>query len=413
MSKASLLPDASSRVSSGPLADVRVVDFSKFLPGPYCSWMLADLGADVVRIENPRELAKQVKVFGWDKLSPGERARLRAHDIFARNKRSVLIDPGAEEAREVIHALIRRADVLLEDYRPGVLASMGFGYEAAAGMNPRLVYCSVTLCGQTGPYRDKPGHDPIALSLSGALSRMGDRAERPSFPGVPVADLLSGSNAVIGVLAALHARASTGRGQYVDIAMSDSAMTLIATTVSRNPDLSRVPPRGEQRVDCGLWKTKDARYLCTTDMEPRYWERFCRAVGREDFIPLQLDASQRDTVRAAIASIIAQRSLAEWLQALADAGTQFAPVYEIGEALEDPHNAARGMIRDAPLADGAVIRQIGSPVKLSDTPVVAPAPAAPAGADTRDVLLELGFDEAAIARLEAAGAIGAPSLNEK
>lgn len=390
---------------SAALANVGVVDFSKFLPGPYCSWMLADLGAQVIRIENPRELAKQARVFGWDKLSVEQRAALRARDVFARSKRSVLIDPGAAEARQVIIDLVRNADVLLEDYRPGVMAGMGFGYEEMAAVNPRLIYCSVTLCGQTGPYSSKPGHDPIALSLSGALSRMGDRPERPSFAGTPVADLLAGSNAVIGILAALQARVTTGRGQHVDIAMSDSAMTLIASTMARNPDLSRLKPRGEGRVDCGLWKTRDGRYLCTTDMEPRYWERFCRTVGREDFIPAQLDSSRRDEIVDALSAIFATRSLDEWLQLLAAADTQFAPVYEISEALEDRHNIARGMVRDVRSAGGNVVRQIGSPIKLSATPAADPRAAGLPGSDTRAVLEELGYHKATIDALLRAGAI--------
>lgn len=394
---------------SSALAHLRVVDFSKFLPGPYCSWMLADLGARVVRIENPRELAKQARVFGWDRLSAGQRAQQRANDVFARNKRSVLIDPGVPEARQVIIDLVSNADVLLEDYRPGVLASMGFGYEEMLAINPRLVYCSVTLCGQTGPYRSKPGHDPIALALSGALSRMGDRAERPSFAGVPVADLLTGSNAVIGILAALHARSTTGKGQHVDIAMSDSAMTLIASTMARNADLSRLKPRGEGRVDCGLWKTRDGRYLCTTDMEPRYWERFCRAMGREDFIPLQLDPARRDEIVEALAAIFATRTLAEWLQILSKADTQFAPVYEISEAIEDPHNLARGMVRDVAAADGTCVRQIGSPIRLSAAPLGKSVAAGLPGADTRAVLEELGYHGASIDALVRAGAIAEPT----
>ena len=394
------------RTGGGALADVRVVDFSKFLPGPYCSWILADLGAQVVRIENPREVAKQAKVFGWDRLTQEQRARLRANDVFARNKRSLLIDPGAAAAREIILGLIRQADVLLEDYRPGILASMGFGCRQMLEVNPRLVYCSVTLCGQTGPNSNKPGHDPIALALSGALSRMGDRADRPSFPGTPVADLLSGSNAVIGILAALHARNTTGCGQQVDVAMSDSAMALIGTTMSRNPDLSRAPPRGEQRVDCSIWKTKDGRHLCTTDMEPRYWETFCRTLGREDLIALQLDASRRREVTTALAGIFAQRTLAEWLAVLGAAGTQFAPVYEIAEALQDPHNIARGMVLDAVLPDGGAVRQIGSPIKLSAVPAVEPKPARLPGADTREVLLELGYAASCIDELVRTGVIG-------
>lgn len=377
-------------MSAGPLAGIRVVDFSKFLPGPYCTWLLADLGAEVIRIEHPREIAKQAQVFGWDKLPDAERERIRAHDIFARNKRSLLIDPGTDSSRPVIEALVRRADVLVEDYRPGVLASMGYGYEAIAAINPALVYCSVTLCGQTGPNRDKPGHDPIALAVAGALSRIGEDPDKPGFPGVPVADLLSGSNAVIGILSALIARGATGRGQQVDIAMSDAAMALVASTISRNPDLSKAAPRGRHRADIGIYETADHRFLVATDMEPRYWQRFCTAVGRPDFAPLQNDAARRAEIRTELERIFATRLLAEWLEILAEADTQFAPVSTIEEALADPHNIARGMAVDVPVA-GGIVRQIGSPIRLSDTPAISPRAARIAGADTDAILEELGF----------------------
>ena len=375
---------------NGPLAGIRVVDFSKFLPGPYCTWLLADLGAEVIRIEHPRELAKQARVFGWDKLPEAERARIRGQDIFARNKRSLLIDPGAAESRAPIEALLRSADVLVEDYRPGVLDSMGFSYEAVAALNPKLIYCSVTLCGQTGPYRDKPGHDPVALAVSGALSRIGEDPDKPGSAGVPVADLLSGSNAVIGILAALQARHTTGRGQRVDIAMSDSAMALIAPVISRNPDLSRAPGRGRHRADCGVYETGDGRFIVVTDMEPRYWERFCTAMGCPDFIAAQNDRARRAEIIDWLNAAFLTRPLDHWLGLLAEADTQFAAVNSVEEALADPHNIARGMSLRIESA-GGTIRHIGSPINLSDTPAIPPRPARIAGADTDAILTELGF----------------------
>ena len=374
------------------LDGIRVVDFSKFLPGPYCTWMLADLGAEVIRIEHPRELAKQARVFGWDKLSQEQRDRIRAQDIFARGKKSLLLDPGAEESRPVIEALLRTADVLVEDYRPGVLAAMGWSQEAVAAINPRLIYCSVSLCGQTGPYRDKPGHDPIALAVSGALSRIGESPERPGSAGVPVADLLSGSNAVIGILAALQARQHTGRGQQVDIAMSDSAMALIAPVISRIRDLAKAPPRGRARADCGIYRCADGRFLATTDMEPRYWERFCEAMGRPDFIPLQNDASRRAEIVVWLEAKFAEQPLDHWLGLLGQADTQFAAINSVSEALADPHNLARGMAIDVPHESGP-LRHIGSPIHLSETPPVAPRPARAPGADNAAILAELGLTQ--------------------
>ncbi|MEG3179596.1 CaiB/BaiF CoA transferase family protein [Sphingomonas sp. LT1P40] len=382
------------------LTGLKVIDFSKFLPGPYCTWLLADLGAEVIRIENPRELAKQRKVFGWDKLSDEENATLRAHDILARGKKSVLIDPGSDEGREAIHKLIASADILVEDYRPGVMASMGYGYAELAAVNPRLIYCSVTLCGQTGPYARKPGHDPVALAVAGALSRMGEDPDRPAFPGVPVADLLSGSNAVIGILAAVIARATTGKGQQVDIAMSDSSLALIANVLSRNPDLSKAPPKGMHRADSGIWAGADGLYLVTTDMEPRYWRIFVETIGLPDLADRQMDKANWPAMKARIAEIMATRPRAEWLAILEAAGTQFAPVLTIAEALDDPHNHARNMVLDLPAPGGGTVRQLGCPINLSDTPATIPHPAPPAGADTREVLAALGYEPPQIDALE-------------
>jgi len=382
------------------LAGLTVIDFSKFLPGPYCSWMLADLGAEVIRIENPRELAKQRKVFGWDKLSDEENARLRAHDILARGKKSVLIDPGSDDGRSAIHRLIAEADILVEDYRPGVMASMGYGWPEMAAINPRLIYCSVTLCGQTGPYARKPGHDPVALAIAGALSRMGEDPDRPAFPGVPVADLLSGSNAVIGILAAVIARATTGKGQQVDIAMSDSSLALIANVLSRNPDLSKAPPKGMHRADSGIWRCADGAWLVTTDMEPRYWRIFVETIGLPDLADRQMDKAGWSEMKARIADVMATRPRAEWLDILDAAGTQFAPILTVAEALDDPHNIARGMIIDVPAPGSGTLRQTGTPIRLSDTPAIAPVAARPAGADTRDVLAALGYSNAQIDALE-------------
>lgn len=382
------------------LTGLKVVDFSKFLPGPYCTWMLADLGADVIRIENPRELAKQRKVFGWDRLSAEDNARLRAHDILARGKQSVLIDPGSDAGRAAIHRLIAEADILVEDYRPGVMAGMGYGWPDMAALNPRLIYCSVTLCGQTGPYARKPGHDPVALAIAGALSRMGEDLDRPAFPGVPVADLLSGSNAVIGILAAVIARGATGEGQQVDIAMSDASLALIANVLSRNPDLAKAPPKGMHRADSGIWRCADGLYLVTTDMEPRYWRLFVEAIGLPDLADRQMDRQKWSEMKARIAEVMATRTRAEWLAVLETAGTQFAPILSIAEALDDPHNHARGMVLDLPAPGGGTVRQTGCPIHLSATPAAMPEAARPAGADTRAVLAALGYADADIDMLE-------------
>lgn len=372
------------------LTGLKVLDFSKFLPGPYCTWMLGDLGADIIRVEHPRELAKQAKVFGWEKQSLSDQRLRRARDLFARNKKSVLLDPGAEENREAILALVKWADVLVEDYRPGVMEKMGLGYEDLKSVNPKLIYASLTLCGQTGPHRSKPGHDPIALAISGTLSRIGEDPATPQFPGMPVADLLTGSNGVIGILAAVIARQTSGEGQHVDIAMSDSAMALITTLVSRNADLEKLPPRGRRRTDSGIWKCRDGKFLVTTDMEPAYWRRMCEAVDLPQYADHQMNADMRDQIIADLAARYAQKDLAEWCEILEAANTQYMPVLSVAEAMEYPHNLERRMRVDIETEDGPVT-QVGSPIKLSGTPAVDPTPAPLPGADNDAVFRALGI----------------------
>jgi len=232
------------------LAGLRIVDFSRYLPGAYPSWIAADLGADVIRIEHPRELAKQAAMLGSESVAA---RRARARPTWTRNKRSLLINPGHADARLVLHRLIEQADVLIEDYRPGVMDGMGYGYEEMAALNPRLIYCSVSFAGQTGPLAGQAGHDPAALALAGALSRL-NGLPRPNLPGLQVADVLAGCHATIGMMAALQAREKTGRGQHVDVAMSDASMPLLMVTLGRTDDLASLPPpmaRGIRRGACG------------------------------------------------------------------------------------------------------------------------------------------------------------------
>lgn len=369
------------------LDGIRILDFSRLLPGPYCTWLLADMGAAVIRVEHPRELAKQAKIFGWDRLDDAGRKHLREQDILSRNKRSVLLDIGDAASQQTLRDIAMQVDVVVEDYRPGVLAGLGLGHDDLRAANPALVTCSLTLCGQTGPYRDKPGHDPVALSIAGVASRIGE-ADAPGFAGVPAADVVTGTHAAFGILAALRARDRDGQGQHVDIAMTDCSMSLLANVLSRHPDLSNLPPRGTRRADMGLWQCADGAWICTTDMEPRYWRIFCDTVGHPEFADRQNDIAARPEIRAALDATFATKPRAEWLAILGAAGTQFAPVNSVAEAFDDPHLQARGMVRHV---NGT--RQLGHPVALSRTPGsirhLAPLP----GQDTEAVLKDFGISQ--------------------
>lgn len=375
------------------LSGLKVLDFSRFLPGPYCSLLLADLGADVIRIEQPREVAKKDAVFGHDRLSEPDRRKVKAREIVARNKRSVLLDFRQGAARDAVLRMIEHSDVLLHDYRPGVMEDAHLDYENVRKLNPRLVYCAISLCGQTGPYRDLPGHDPIALALAGALGRFGDGPDHPHAPGAPVSDILTGAHAAVGILAALRARDVTGAGQLVDMAMSDGALALMTSVFQRRLSDGREPPLAWQGANVGLWRTKDGKHLCTTDLEPAYWDRFCRAVNREDLLPLGYDRTRRDMLDQELGRLFAERTRDEWFAILRAAGTQVAPAYSVDEALADPHARARGSISEVEDAEAGSVTQVGPLIKLSATPASIRSLAHAPGADTAAVLSEFGLTE--------------------
>ena len=374
-----------------PLNGIRVVDFSRFLPGPYCTWLLADLGADVVRIEHAREQAKFEAMFGMGKRSKAEREQIHASNVFLRGKKNVTLDLGDPEHREAAYKLIDGADVLVEDFRPGVMDAMGFSADAMTDRKETLIYCSVSACGQTGPYAERPGHEPIALAIAGVLSRLGP-AERPALAGVPFADLLTGTNAALAVLAALIARGTTGRGQQIDTAMTDSAMPLLGMLMWRTGGILPVPPRGQPTMNGGIWRTRDGRFIATSDMEPRYWRAFCDAVGRPEYAERQHDKSRWPEMQADFDAIFATRDAREWLEILGAAGSQHALVYELDEALADEHNRVRGMVAEMEGPNGKTVRHVGSPLHLSETPVVEPQPAHPPGSDTREILASIGME---------------------
>jgi len=377
---------------SGALEGVTILDFSRFLPGAYPGWIAGDLGADVIRVEHPREVAKAALA------DPVAERRRRARPTYQRNKRSITLSPVHAEARGVLDRLLARADILVEDYRPGTMAAMGLGYDALAERHPHLIYCSVSFAGQDGPLAGKAGHDPGALALAGALSRLNGTA-RPTLPGVQVADVLAGAHATIAVLAALRARDRTGRGTRIDIAMSDACLPLAMVALGRTDDPASLGPAdGAFHPKGGVWACADGAYLCTTDMELPYWRRFCVAIGRDDLIPLRETPPRWPELEREIAATLALRPRADWLAILDAADTQATPVLSPAEALASAQMRARGMAVTLDTPDGPVT-QVGTPFRLGDA---APErrPGTPAGSDTNAILAELGFspDEAAALR---------------
>ena len=303
----------------------------------------------------------------------------------------------------MLEKLIARADVLIEDYRPGVMESMGYGAGRMLALNPGLVYLSVSFAGQSGPLAGRAGHDPLALALAGALSRI-NGLPTPSLPGLQVADVLTGAQGTIAMLLALAARDRSGRGQHVDVAMADACLPLLAVSMGRYDDPGAAPPPGQWHPKGGVWECADGQFLCTTDMEPAYWRRFCEAIGRPDFAALQHRADQHPMMQAQIAAIMRTRTRDEWAALLEQSDAQAMPVYSMAEALAHPHHRTRGRIIEVPLPGQEPVTQLSLPFGLSETRSVPPRPAVHAGADNQAILTELGFDPAMIA---ASGALDA------
>ena len=390
-----------------PLENVKVLDMSRMLPGPYCTWLLGDMGAHVIRIEQPSEIAKSDKAHNIESADGRSRREMRAYDFFSRNKKSLLLDLKKEESRDIIYKLAEKSDIFVEDYRPGAMDRFGFDYEHIKKINPQIIYCSISLCGQTGPYRRRAGHDPIALSLSGVLGQILSENSVPVIPDpVLVGDAVAGLNAAIGILLALRVKEQEGRGQYIDIGMMDTIMPLLGGMYQGYFRDGAIPERRGKTGYLGVWQTKDGKYICTTNLEPQYWENFCRAIGKEEFIPFQHDADKKKMMIETIGRIILTRNRDEWVVVLTDTGSQVAPVYGADEALHDPQVVHRQMVLEVKdVALGKTVKQLGIPIKLSETPGKVRHVAPPPGEHTRQTMESLGYSDSEIERLIQEGII--------
>jgi crotonobetainyl-CoA:carnitine CoA-transferase CaiB-like acyl-CoA transferase len=377
---------------STPLHGLKMLDLSRQLPGPFCSAMLADLGADVLVVAGPND------PFGMG--IPG----------LARNKRSMTLNLKSTDGKEIFRKLAADADILLEGFRPGVTERLGIDYATLSAGNPRLVYCSISGYGQDGPYRDKVGHDVNYLGYAGVLNFIGEAGRPPAIPGVQIADIGAGSlMAVIGILSALIARRETGRGQFVDIAMLDGALAWNAYAVLL-ARLGQCTERGKSQLTghhpCyAVYETRDGRFVTVGAYEPAFWATLCRHFGREDFIARQWDdGAARVEMFDFFRSAFRQKTLAEWLAELGDAEICFGPVNTVQEALRDPQLRHRRMIVEVE-REGRREEIVASPIKLSDTPPSIRTPPPAFGEHTEEVLGSLGYDGAAVHRLRAAGVI--------
>jgi crotonobetainyl-CoA:carnitine CoA-transferase CaiB-like acyl-CoA transferase len=387
-----------------PLDDIRILDLSRLAPGPFCTMLLGDLGADVLLIEPPPDSKAG--------QGAGIGAGAEAYNALGRNKRSIILNLRDEEAREVFYKLAGTADVVLEGFRPGVVQRLGVDYETLRAKTPRLVYCSLSGYGQTGPYAGIVGHDINYISVGGALGMIGWPHTPPAIPMNVIADFAGGGlHAAYGILAALHARDRTGRGQYVDIAMSDGVLYLLATAVSGWAATGRSPERGRTVLNGGVphynvYQCADGGWISLGSLEGHFWANLCRVMGREDFLPHQYDAAKRDEIFAHFRQQFMTKTRDEWFDVLKQTDICAAPVYALEEALRDPHNLAREMVIDVEHPAAGKVKQVGIGTKLSETPGSVRSPTPVPGQHTDEVLASLGLDAGRIAALRERGAVG-------
>jgi alpha-methylacyl-CoA racemase len=398
-------------VSALPLDGVSVLDLSRLLPGGFCSLLLADFGADVIKVEDTG-MGDYVRWSPPYHEGADETARGALFLALNRNKRSIRIDLKTEQGKDVLLRLARDADVVLESFRPGVLERLGVGYEKLLEANPALVICPITGYGQDGPYRDRSGHDMNYLGLVGLLGLTGEGPDRPPVQaGGQIADIGGGAlMAAFGILAALRHSERTGEGQVVDVSMADGSLSWLAMVAARHLADGSVPERGRQELAGGLICYRPYRcadgWVSLGALEPKFWRNWCAGVGREDLIEHQFDAPG-SAAHAAVEAVFIERTRDDWQRFASEHDCCLEPVLGIDEALASELVRARDMVVeiDQPGAE-APVRLLGVPVKMSRTPGdprQRPGPAL--GEHTAEVLLAAGYSEAEVAALEEAGAV--------
>ncbi len=366
----------------GALSGITVVDLSRLLPGPYCSMILADHGARVISIEDKRFLADGLFM-----------------DIINRNKRHMTLNLKTAEGKQIFFKLIEKADIVLEGFRPGVVNRLGVDYESVKKVNPRIIYCSISGFGQTGPYRDRVGHDVNYLSIGGVLDLIGETDRPPAIPGIQIADIAGGGmNAAIGIMLALFAREKSGQGQYVDISMTDGMVGFLPASMFFSRLTGSEPVRSDNllshRYACyNTYETADGKYLSIGAVEKRFWQKLCKILEIQDYADLQYDDRHRTEIIDCLRRTFRQKTLAEWEGVLGGSDVCWAPIQSLGDVLKDPLFQAREMVVEFETRSGQKSKTLGVPVKMSDTPGSIRTPPPEFGQDTAAILKELGYTD--------------------
>ena len=386
-----------------PLSGITVIDFSQILAGPFCTMMLADMGADVIKIEKPNG-GDDTRRYGPPFIN-GESA---AFLTLNRNKKSMILDLKSEKGLDIAKSMIAKADVLVHNFRPGVVDRMGLSYSTVSEINPAIVYCTISGFGTTGPYASKAGFDLIAQGMSGLMSINGFPDAPPAKVGVPIADLNTGMFAATGILTAYINRLKTGQGQHVDASLLDSgiAYTLYesATYFATNEIASPLGSAHRMIAPYQAFATKDG-YINIGAANQNNWERMCKAIAREELLSDERFSSNAErminieSLTPIMEKTFGTETTAHWVDILEKAGVPTGPIYQVDQVYSDPHVKTRNMSvkLDHPVAGS--IRNIGVPVKLSHTPGSVRTPAPVLGAHTDEALASFGFSKEEISQL--------------
>lgn len=389
---------------TGPLTSLKILDFTSLLPGPFATMFLADLGADVLRIEAPNRP-------DIVRMSPpylGESSISAAHAMLNRSKRSITLNLKHPTSLAIVKQLVQTYDIVLDGFRPGVMERLGVGYEALKAENPRLIYCAITGYGQDGPLAKRAGHDMNYLALSGQMSYSGTQADGPKPQGTQIADIGGGSFvAMVGLLSAVIHRQQTGQGQMIDVSMTDGAILWNSVTGAEYLAGGELPTYENRLLNGGshynYYRTADGRYLSVSSLEPQFWQGFCEAIGRPEWCDRLTEPMP--PLIADIAAVIETRTLAEWEAVFQSYDVCVEPVLNLNEVVEHPHTQHRQMVVEVTGVAGP-IHQFANPLKFSQTSPSYRFYGGEAGQHNHEVLSELGYSDTEISTLAESGVLG-------
>ena len=393
-------------MSTKPLAGIRVLDLTRLLPGPMCGLHLADLGADVIKIEDPG-----TGDYARHRRADGKAGPAPVFNLINRNKRSLKLDLKQADGVQAFMDLATEAQVIIEGFRPGVVSRLGIDYPAVRAVNPAIVYCAISGYGQDGPLRDVAGHDINYCGYAGVLHQSGSRDGPPAVANFQIADLLGGTlSAMMGILASLVDARRSGQGRYVDVSMTDCTLAHSVVPFARVTTEGEARPRGQDALSGGLpcygvYETSDGRYMALGALEMKFWQAFCEAVARPDLIAHHMVSGETaDRVRTEVAAIFKSASRDEWAERLAGADCCASPILSPAEAREHPHLVARGMFVGGDDA-GVESEQLAFPLRMSEFTFSVERQAPSHGEHSREILAEIGYDENRIGELEGKGII--------